>query len=98
VRLCDRQFIPIAVTRRGDPDAGSVIIRLLRGRNENLVLQRQSLFGGSVAWMAVLGGVAVDDAAASAYQAREIDRDRDLWVIEVDDPKGRYWPEKSFEE
>jgi hypothetical protein len=98
VRLCDRQFIPIAVTRRGDPDAGSVIVRLLRGRNENLVLRRQSQLDGNAAWVAVLGGETVDDTAASAYQTREIDRDRDLWVIEVDDPKGRYWPDKPIEE
>lgn len=86
------------MTKRGDPDAGSVIVRLLRGRNENLVLRRQFQLDGKVAWMVVLGEEAVDDAAASAYQAREIDRDRDLWVIEVDDPKGRYWPDKPFEE
>ncbi len=98
MRLCDRQFIPIAVTRRGDPDAGSVIVRLLRGRNEILVLRRQSQLEGGAAWVAILGGEAVDDAAAAAYQGREIDRDRDLWVIEIDDPKGRYWPDKPIEE
>ena len=75
-----------------------MIVRLLRGRNKNLVLRRQSQLDGNAAWVAVLGGVAVDDAAASAYQTREIDRDRDLWVIEVDDPKGRYWPDKPIEE
>ena len=86
------------MTKRGDPDAGSVIVRLLRGRNENLVLRRQPQLDGNAAWIPVLGGEAVDDDAASAYQARELGRDRDLWVIEVDDPKGRYWPDKPFED
>ena len=93
VRFCDRNFIPVAVVRKGDPDAGAVTLRLLRGPGKNLLLKRQLQMDGSSAWAAGAGGEPVDDATAEAQLSREIGRDPDLWIIEVEDPKGLYWPD-----
>ena len=30
VRICDRAFIPATIVRRGDPDAGTVLLKLNR--------------------------------------------------------------------
>jgi len=92
IKLCDIHFIPAVITRRGDPDGGVVLVRLLRGRNENLLLRRQS-----GAWVAS-GDTPLDDAEIDSRIAREVSRDRDLWVLEVDDPKGRYWPDRAIED
>lgn len=90
VRLCDINFMPIAIRRRGDPDAGAVLLRLFRDRDRSLLLKRATELPG---WMVVAGRTVVDGESAEAYIAREISRDRDLWVVEIEDPKGRYEPD-----
>ena len=93
VRLCDMHFIPVVIARRGDADAGAVVIRLLRGVQKSVLVRRGTQPDGSEGWITVAGGGEIDDAAADAYVTREVKRDADVWVIEVDDPKGRYWPD-----
>lgn len=97
IRLCDLNLIPVAVVRRGDPDAGAVLLRLLQGERKSLLLRRQTQSDGSSAWMAAAGGDALDDAAADAHVVRELKRDPDLWVVEIDDPKRRYWPDRPIQ-
>lgn len=90
VRLCDLNLLPIAIRRRGDADAGAVLLRLVRERNRSLVLKRVTSAGGALGWMVAAGPAEVDDETAEAYIAREIRRDDDLWVIEIEDPRGQY--------
>ena len=39
VRLCDINLIPIVVTRKGDPDAGSILLKLMRREGRCMVLR-----------------------------------------------------------
>lgn len=97
VRLCDLYVIQMVVARRGDPDAGAVLVRLVRGAGRNLVLSRHTQIDGTSGWTAAAGGEALDDAAAEDFIAREVGRDPDLWVLDVDDPEDRYWPDRPIE-
>jgi hypothetical protein len=99
VRLCDAHFIPMVVARRGDPDAGAILVRLVRGLRSNLLLARHTQPDGSIGWMSVGGDddAPIDDETADAYIARQVDRDPDLWVLDVDDPQERYWPDAPIE-
>ena len=54
------------------------------------VMTRVTAPDGEPAWMGALGGGLVPEADADAYIARQVGRDPDLWVVEVDDPKGRH--------
>mgnify|MGYP006273338265 CR=1 FL=1 len=90
VRLCDINLMPVAVRRRGDADAGAVLLRLVRDRDRSLLLKRTTTGEGTSAWMVVGGTAEVDDATAEAYVARELKRDDDLWVLEIEDPRGVY--------
>ena len=90
-------FIPAVIARHGDPDAGAIMLRLLRGERKSLLLRRHTQPDGSMAWAAVAGGDAIDDLAADAHIARDIARDPDLWVLEIDDPKVRYWPDAPIQ-
>lgn len=90
VRRCDMQFIPIAVVRKGDPDAGAVLLKLNRRDEGCTVLSQTRDREGRPAWMRASGPNPVPEADADAYIQRQVSRDPDLWVVEIDDPAGRY--------
>jgi hypothetical protein len=74
---------PGMVVRRGDPDAGGVIV-LLRGRTGHMVLTQFREAEGGLAWMRALGPAPVPEAAADEYVARQVKFDPERWVLEFD--------------
>ena len=85
LRLGDGDGRPGAVLRKGDPDAGGVLV-VLRGRAGLSVLSQVRAGEGDVAWMRGTGIEAVDQSAADRYVERQVDRDLDLWVLEFESP------------
>ena len=79
--------IPVYVRHRGDPTAGSVLVKLatLDGR---AVLKGRSvdLMTGERTWMVLAEGPEADVEDSLARQRRY---DPDLWVVEVEDRQGR---------
>jgi hypothetical protein len=71
------------VVRKGDPDAGGVLV-VLRSRDGVSVLSQLRAADGSAAWMRATG--AVTDEIADAYIARQVGFDPDLWVLEFEAP------------
>jgi hypothetical protein len=91
VRLCDRAFIPATVVRRGDPDAGTVLLKLNRFEAGVTVYTQASSMGGEAPlWSRGTGPSPVTEAEADAYIARQVQRDPDVWVLEIEDRKGAY--------
>jgi hypothetical protein len=74
-----------AVLRKGDPDAGGVLV-VLRGRAGLVVLSQVRSADGAPAWMRGTGAAPVDQEAVDAYVARQVKYDTDLWVLEFDSP------------
>lgn len=85
LRLAD---IPAFVTAKGDPTAGTVLVKLntLDGRAQSF--QRSfDLMSGARAWVVLAEG---DEAAVDASLEAQRSFDPDLWVIEVEDRQGRH--------
>jgi len=74
-----------AVLRKGDPDAGSILV-VLRGRDAQVVLSQTRTAEGEAAWMRGTGPVPVDQDTVEAYIARRVKSDPDLWVLEFESP------------
>ena len=85
LRLGARDGKPGMVLRKGDPDAGGILV-VLYGRDGLSVLSQVRGAGGEVAWMRGTGAGPVDQAAADAYVARQVKFDPDLWVLEFEAP------------
>ena len=77
------------VARKGEADAGAVLVKvaLLDGRARVW----SSTYGGDGhrRWMKATGAEFVAEADADAYIARARGRDSDLWVVEIEDRQGR---------
>lgn len=76
------------VQRRGDPTAGAVCIKIctMDGRAA-IYSQSYDLMSDTRRWAQMAEGAEAD---IDARLGREADRDRDLWIVAIEDPKGRH--------
>ena len=80
--------------RRGDADAGTVLIKISRLDGTATVLSQTVTAAGERAWMRGTGAAPVADSDAEAYIQRQRKRDPDLWVIEIEDRRGLFAPDE----
>jgi hypothetical protein len=84
IRRCDMAAVGVAVTARGDPDAGAVLVKLTGRDASASVLAQTRRPDGTLAWLRATGADPVDETVADAYIARQRQRDPDLWVVEIE--------------
>ncbi|MCT6880138.1 MAG: DUF1491 family protein [Commensalibacter sp.] len=72
------------LVRRGDRDAGRVMITLCDLQNKMMVLQQVNNSEGELVWRRGTGNEPVTAQEADIYLKRHIERDPDLWIIEVE--------------
>jgi hypothetical protein len=85
LRMGDKDGRPGMVLRKGDPDAGGILV-VLHGRGGMVVLTQMRAADGALAWMRATGPEPVDQEAVDTYVARQITFDPDLWVLEFEAP------------
>lgn len=84
LRLAD---IPAFLTKRGDATAGAVLVKVATLDGRATAWQRSfDLMTGERAWVVLAEG---QEGAVDASIARQRGFDPDLWVIEVEDRRGR---------
>ena len=88
LRRYDLEAIPAYIRRKGDPDAGTGILTIALGPQDAMLLGQARDAEGRAGWLR-LGGERIREADAEAAIAKAISRDPDVYVIEVEDGKGR---------
>ncbi len=89
VRRGDLEGISVMVARKGDPTAGTVLVKRNRFEHGTMVLIETRDADGGRAWLPATGPDFVPEADSDAYIARARQRDPDLWVVEIEDREGR---------
>jgi hypothetical protein len=102
LRICASHGTPAVLVRRGDADAGAIYVKI--NRLDGTV----DLYGPAVAglmgveterrWSRCLGTGPVSEAEADRYVAGQARFDPDLWLVEVEDRRGRHWLEPWLSE
>lgn len=77
------------VARKGEPDAGAVVVKIAMLNGTARVWSSSYGRDGQRRWVKATGADPVNDADAEAYVARARSRDSDLWVVEIEDRQGR---------
>ena len=85
------------VLRKGDARAGTVLVKVIDRRDRSARLYAEAFRGdGERVWMEPVK--ADDEAALDAYVERQVGRDPDLWLVEIDDAEGRHFLTEPVEE
>jgi len=74
-----------AVLRRGDPDAGALWVITRQGRKLMRYSEQMAISGGRQ-WFE---DGPFDEAELGLKTNKAVDRDPDLWVVEIEDTQGR---------
>lgn len=78
------------VARKGDAEAGAVILKVNRFGAGCEVFSGVSAPDGSPAWLRASGPKPISEKDADAYLARQAKYDPDVWVLEIEDPKAQF--------
>ncbi|MGO3517193.1 MAG: DUF1491 family protein [Acetobacter cibinongensis] len=73
--------------RKGDADAGSILVVLLERNGSAVVLSQTRTPEGEAAWLRSSGENPLSPAEISLYLERQTRFDPDLWVLELEAPE-----------
>lgn len=90
IRRCHADGIMVVLARRGSEHGGSVLLKINQLDAGCRVLSQTRDLDGALAWLAAMEGKLVPEAEADAYIERAVQRDPDLWVVEIEDREGRH--------
>lgn len=89
LRRYDIATIPAYMRRKGDPDAGTVLLKIALAPGRAILLAQARDAEGRAGWLRVGGTEEISDSEAEAAIEKAVRRDPDLYVIEVEDGQGR---------
>jgi hypothetical protein len=88
LRICDVKNIPVYVRHRGDSVSGIVMVKIIINPQTCKLYSQNRDIDGNMGWLDIFAGEILDETRADLYIERTIQRDPDMWVIEVEDKNG----------
>lgn len=94
IRHCEGKLLTAMLRRRGDADAGALVVKVSRLDGSAALFARVTSFSGGIEWQRSSGEDWLPDADIEQRLESEIRFDPDIWIVEVENPAG----ENPFEE
>ncbi len=88
IRRAEVEGAQAYVAKKGIEEAGAVFLKINRLDGHVLVLSQARRGDGELVWARPLGDWS-DEEKARAYLDRQMKFDPDLWIVEIEDRKGR---------
>ncbi|MCF4166155.1 DUF1491 family protein [Zavarzinia compransoris] len=92
IRALEVRGLVAVVQRKGDEDAGGLMLLVDRFAAGTRLYDRVRDGAGTLVWAPADGGAALDPMALSERLERAVRRDPDLWLVAVEDPRGLFDP------
>ena len=90
IKICDINFLPAIILRKGDPDSGAVILKINRLEHGVQVLSQTRTSESHLAWISITGDFPVNESVADKKIENQCKIDPDIWVLEIEDPNYNY--------
>lgn len=90
LRICSAEGTPATVMHKGEKMSGMLLLKLNQLDLGCRVLTQMRDIDGKLGWMTALKGELVTEAEADGYIARAVQRDPDLWVVEIENRDGKH--------
>ena len=85
---CSAKGVPAYVPHTGDARGGTLLLKLVQGREGCRLLRQTSDMDGNTVWDRAFEGELVPEMEADQYIQRQIGYDEDLWVVEIESQDG----------
>jgi hypothetical protein len=90
MRQAAAQGIPIVLLKRGDPQSGTLVLKINRLDGTAHVLL-QTRRAGVLGWSPATQQDPLPEAEADAVLAQQSRYDPDVWLLEIEDRSGKHW-------
>ncbi len=94
IRHCEGKLLSAMLRRRGDADAGALLVKVSRLDGSAALFSRVTSFSGGTEWQRSSGEEWLPEAEIEKRLESEIRFDPDIWIVEIENPGG----ENPFEE
>ncbi len=92
IRRAEVAGLSALVLRKGDEDAGAVMLVVDRFAAGSRLYDRARDGDGRLTWTPADGGALLDPEALQSRLDKALRRDPDLWLVTVEDPRGLFDP------
>ncbi len=94
IRYCESKLVTAMLRRRGDSEAGAIFIKIARLDGTSSLFTRVTSFIEDTKWQCCSGEGWLPDEKIEERLVKEINIDPDIWIIEIENPKGENLFEK----